>query len=174
MIRLVMAGGVALLMIILFMKGQLDSANDRAVQLGSDNTVLTAASALNVATIAQLESDLATERKITKDREAKALLRNTQTREKLDHVEQQNKTGWYGDSLPVSAVCLLTSSEQAADSYRNRICGERATKGLVEADPSTKIKNKTLTKLTLNLQNALESCNADKADILTWLDSHHD
>ena len=169
MIRLLLVGVTLMLLIVWFMGSQLDKANLAIAALNSNNATLATTAEENKTTISQLEADLIKERVINANRTESTANRNEITIEKITNVKAKNGKGWYGDSLPESAVCLLTAGDKARSSDQNSLCEKRTTEGLVNADSGTEVKNEDHTTLTLELQSALDSCNADKADVTKWL-----
>jgi hypothetical protein len=169
MIRFLLVGVSLMLLIAWFVGARLDAANLAIAELTTSNTSLAATAEVNKTTISQLEADLTKERGINADRTQATADRNEITIEKITDVKAKNGKDWYGDSLPESAVCLLIDGQANSGSDQDSLCDERAAQGLVKADSSTEVKNADHTTLTLELQNALDSCNADKADVTKWL-----
>lgn len=169
MIKFVLICILSLALIGWFGINRLDAANDRISELVLSNENLATVATANTTVINQLKSDLESERATNVTRAATKAERDQSTKEKIKHVESNDGKGWYGDSVPKSVVCLLTEGVQAQDSDGNRVCEESSAARVAEPNTRTEVKNEDHTTLTLELQSALDSCNADKADVTKWI-----
>ncbi len=137
----------------------------------SDNAGLVLANEDLQASVESYQAQIEIERDLSSKSAADSKARESELTKKLQSAKGNHDEKWYSNTLPSAAECLLgKQGMQTGD----KVCADRSAPGVLETDSGTAlVPNQTHLIYTLELEGALDDCNADKAIALEYVERTH-
>ena len=173
MIRLTLVALLVLGSIAWGLYGVIDSKNTRIKSLSADKQELAAVNTSYLSDIQRYKLAIDKERELNKKANEERIQREKALKSKIESIKELNdekSTTWRTNDMPKPIVCMHSNLSDSAKA----LCNANASHGVDGANSGPSISNEKASAYTFSLELALQSCNASKARLKSWLEAQGD